>query len=156
MRRYETMVILEPDLPEERRKPVLERVEDTIQKDEGFLIEFDDWGNRKMAYEIKRKGRGHYIRIDYCGTGDTVREMERFFRIDDRVMRFLTVLLEEEPDVAAIQEAMKAESERQAEEAEAAEAQAAETAEEAEEAAPETETEQPETETEPKTEPKTE
>jgi len=162
MRRYETLVILEPDLPEERRKPVLERLEDTIQKDEGFLIELDDWGNRKMAYEIKRKGRGHYIRIDYCGVGGTVREMERFFRIDDRVMRFLTVLLEEEPDVAAIRETMKAESERQAEEAEAAvaaeaqaeaaKAQAEEAAPEAEEATaeaeeapPETETDQPET-----------
>lgn len=115
MRRYETMVILEPDLPEERRKPVLERVEDTINRDDGFLIAFDDWGNRKMAYEIKRKSRGHYIRIDYCGTGDTVNEMERFFRIDDRVLRFLTVLLEETPDVAAIQEAMNAESETTAE-----------------------------------------
>jgi small subunit ribosomal protein S6 len=105
------MVILEPDLPEERRKPVLERVADTINRDDGFLIAFDDWGNRKMAYEIKRKSRGHYLRIDYCGTGGTVNEMERFFRIDDRVLRFLTVLLEETPDVAAIQEAMKAESE---------------------------------------------
>lgn len=140
MRRYETMVILEPDLPEDRRKPVLERVEDTINRDEGFLIEFDDWGNRKMAYEIKRKARGHYIRIDYCGAGDTVREMERFFRIDDRVMRFLTVLLEEEPDVSAIKAAMEAESERADQEAAEAAAQEGEPA--PEEVNTETETEQ--------------
>lgn len=131
MRRYETIVILEPDLPEDRRKPVLERIEETIARDDGFPIEFDDWGNRKLAYEIKRKTRGHYIRIDYCGTGETVNEMERFFRIDDRVMRFLTILLEEAPNVAAIQEAMKAESE--AAEAEKAEEAAAE---------PETETQE--------------
>ncbi|MFP4032127.1 MAG: 30S ribosomal protein S6 [Desulfococcaceae bacterium] len=142
MRRYETMVILEPDLPEDRRKPVLERVEDTIGRDEGFLIEFDDWGNRKMAYEIKRKTRGHYIRVDFCGTGDTVREMERFFRIDDRVMRYLTVLLEEEPDLDAIKAAMEAESEGA--EQETAEAEAPEAKDETapEEANTETETEE--------------
>ncbi len=77
----------------------------------------DDWGNRKLAYEIKKKVRGYYVRIDYCGMGSLVNEMERFFRIDDKILKFMTVLLEKNADVENIKEEMaeaKAEAETKA------------------------------------------
>jgi len=117
MRRYETITIIDPDLSDEERAQVLERTTNLIPKEGGFLIMLDDWGNRKLAYEIKKKVRGYYVRIDYCGVGSLVDEMERFFRIDDKILKFMTVLLEKDADVENIKEEMaeaKAEAETKA------------------------------------------
>ncbi|MGD9332235.1 MAG: 30S ribosomal protein S6 [Desulfobacterales bacterium] len=106
MRRYETIVIVDPDLGEDQRGPVFDRIRELIPQKGGLLVEFDEWGGRKLAYEIKKKQRGYYVRIDFCGGGDLVSEMERQFRIDDRVMKYMTVLLDREADMERIQEAM--------------------------------------------------
>ena len=106
MRRYETIVIIDPDLSDEDRTQVLERTTNLIPKEGGFLIMLDEWGNRKLAYEIKKKVRGYYVRIDYCGMGPLVDEMERFFRIDDKILKFMTVLLDRDADTEKIKEEM--------------------------------------------------
>jgi small subunit ribosomal protein S6 len=102
MRRYETIIILDPDISAEERTPVFDRISDTIAQGDGFLVLLDDWGARKLAYEIKKKVRGHYTRFDYCGTGAIVDEIERFCRIDDRLMKYLTVMIDENADVEKI------------------------------------------------------
>lgn len=112
MRRYETIVIIDPDLSEEERKPVLDRISDLISQQDGFLVMMDEWGSRKLAYGIKKKSHGHYMRIDFCGNGTLVDEIERFFRIDDRVLKYMSVLLEKSADIEGIKEEMaRAESE---------------------------------------------
>ena len=141
MKRYETITIIDPDLSDEERAQVLERTTNLIPKEGGFLIMLDDWGNRKLAYEIKKKVRGYYVRIDYCGVGSLVDEMERFFRIDDKILKFMTVLLEKDADAESIKEEMarakseaeaKAKSDAEAKAKSDAEAEAARKAEEAE------------------------
>ncbi|MBC2734430.1 MAG: 30S ribosomal protein S6 [Desulfobacteraceae bacterium] len=115
MRRYETIVIVDPDLGEEQREGVFDKIRELIPQKGGLLVEFDEWGGRKLAYEIKKKQRGYYVRINYCGGGDLVSEMERQFRIDDRVMKYMTILLDTEADMERIQEAMtQAEQEAEA------------------------------------------
>ena len=115
MRRYETIVIVDPDLGEEQREGVFDKIRELIPQKGGLLVEFDEWGGRKLAYEIKKKQRGYYLRINYCGGGDLVSEMERQFRIDDRVMKYMTILLDTEADMERIQEAMtQAEQEAEA------------------------------------------
>jgi len=114
MRRYETFIIIDPDLSEEQRLPVLERVKEIMAQLSGFLIRVDDWGSRKLSYAIKKKERGYYVRFDFCGTGPLVNEMERFFRIDERVLKHMSVLLDTHPDLERIKEEMaKAEEEAQ-------------------------------------------
>jgi small subunit ribosomal protein S6 len=122
MRRYETIVILDSDLSEEERAPVFERLTSLFPQYNGFLVGIDEWGVKKLAYEIKKKPRGYYALIDFCGHGDLVDEMERFFRIDDKILKFMTVLLEENADVEAIKEEI-AEKEKKAAEAAAAQAE---------------------------------
>ncbi|OQY07659.1 MAG: 30S ribosomal protein S6 [Desulfobacteraceae bacterium 4572_123] len=123
MRRYETIIIIDPDLSEEQRMPIFERCNDLIPQYGGLLIMHDDWGQKKLAYDIKKKARGYYTRLDYCGAGDLVDELERFFRIDDRVLKFMTVLLEKQVDIELIKEEM-AQAEKAEEEAAAAAAAA--------------------------------
>ena len=106
MRRYETIIILNPELSEEDREPVLKKVTDLILKYDGFLILQDIWGDKKLAYEIKKKDRGFYVLFDYCGTGELVKEMERSFRIDEKVLKYMTVLLDNNADINSIKEEM--------------------------------------------------
>mmetsp|Transcript_21724 Transcript_21724/g.10160 ORF Transcript_21724/g.10160 Transcript_21724/m.10160 type:complete len:150 (+) Transcript_21724:286-735(+) len=104
MRRYETIFITDTDIIDEDRKLFFEKVKSSINKHEGILIEFDEWGVKKLAYEIKKKSRGYYVRIDYCGIDSLVNELERFFRIDECVLKFITVLLNKDIDIASIKE----------------------------------------------------
>jgi len=157
MRRYEQIVILDSDLSEDERSPVFDRLKELIPQYKGFLIDIDEWGQKKLAYEIKKKPRGYYAQVNFCGFGDLVDEMERFFRIDDRVLKYMTVLLDKEADVEAIKaemvekEAKKAEAVARAEEAAAASAAAADAAKREAEAAAAAESE-PEAKTTPETE----
>ncbi len=146
MRRYETIVIVDPDVPEENRQALVDRIGEIISAQGGFLVLVDEWGSRKLAYELRKKNRGHYFRIDYCGNGALVAEMERAFRIDDRVLKFMTVLLDKDVDEAAVQAEMAAGEET-------AEAEAEADAETDAETVAEPETEPAETPAEPETEP---
>lgn len=106
MRRFETFIIIDPDLSEEQRVLILERVKEILGQMNGFLIRIDPWGLRKLAYPIRKKERGFYVRFDFCGTGPLVNEMERFFRIDERVLKHMSVLLDPQPNMKRIQEEM--------------------------------------------------
>lgn len=102
MRRYETIVIIDPDLSEDDRTTLISRIKEIIPQQKGEFLQEDLWGVKKLAYDIKKKPRGYYARFDYCGVGSTVDELERFCRIDDRVMKYLTVQLAEEADAEQI------------------------------------------------------
>jgi len=111
MRRYETIFISESDLSDDDRKQLFEKTKDLIENQGGFLVLFDDWGTKKLAYEIKKKTRGYYVRLDFCGDGTLVDEMERSFRIDDRVMKFMTIVLDKDVDLEKIKQDIAKEAE---------------------------------------------
>ncbi len=102
MRRYETIVIVDPDLGDDARTSLFGRIKEIIPQQQGVFIAEDLWGTKKLAYEIKKRPRGFYARFDYCGMGPVVDEIERFFRIDDRVLKYLTVQLADEANPEAI------------------------------------------------------
>jgi len=97
MNHYETIFIVDPDTPGTDQDTIFEKVKNMIARD-GKLLMFDDWGNRKLAYEIKKKRQGRYVRLDYCGNGGLVEEMERTFRLDYRILKFMTILLAQDVD----------------------------------------------------------
>ena len=133
MRRYETIFILDPDVSEEQRGTVYGRLTDLMNQKSGFQVALEEWGAKKLAYDIKKKHRGYYVRLDYCGSGELVDEIERFFRIDDRLLKYMTIVLDKDADLDQV----KQEIADAAAKAEAAASKPAEAA-----AAPETETEQ--------------
>ena len=106
MKRYETIAIVNPDVSPDERVILFDKCQDIIRQKNGTLFELDEWGTRKLAYEIKKKLRGYYVRFDYCGNGDLVQELERSFRIDERVLKFLTVLTEKDTDPEKIKESI--------------------------------------------------
>jgi small subunit ribosomal protein S6 len=125
MRRYETVFIIDDDLSEEERSPILEKLKDLIQQYNGLQVMADEWGTKKLAYEIKKKVRGYYVCLDYCGSGPLVDEIERFFRIDDRVLKYMTVVLDKDVDIENVKEEIAKAEEAKAAQAKAEEAKAA-------------------------------
>jgi len=101
MNHYETIFIVDPDTPGTDQDTIFEKVKTMIDRD-GKLLMFDDWGNRRLAYEIKKKKQGRYVRLDYCGNGTLVDELERTFRLDFRILKFMTILIARDVDPEAL------------------------------------------------------
>lgn len=96
MRKYETVFISDPDMSDQAREELFEKVRNIIDKEKGILLNFDEWGVKKLSYEIKKKLRGYYVCLTYGGTGALVTELERNFRLSDLVMKFMTILITEQ------------------------------------------------------------
>jgi small subunit ribosomal protein S6 len=94
---YEIVFILRPTLADEEVQKVLERVHAIAQKMGATIEGVHNWGKRKLAYEIKGEKKGSYVQLHVRGPSDIVGELERFFRLDDTVIKFLTVRLEALP-----------------------------------------------------------
>lgn len=91
MRRYETIFILRPNAGEEDINRIVESTSKIIVDQNGTIIELAKWGMKKLAYLIKKESLGYYVYCDYAGTPAAVAEIERKFRIDDLVMKYLTI-----------------------------------------------------------------
>ncbi len=90
-RNYETIFIIKPDLEEEEREKIIERIKNLIEKNNGEIDEIEKMGTRKLAYEIRDYKSGYYTRIEFTGTTDIVDELEYDYRILDDIIRYLTV-----------------------------------------------------------------
>jgi small subunit ribosomal protein S6 len=95
MRKYEAIFILDPDLEEEQAQTAIEKVKGIITQTNGEILKVEDWGKRKLAYEVKKKSKGHYILIHFSGTPTLLSELERNFRVMDAVIKFQSVRLDE-------------------------------------------------------------
>ena len=104
MRRYETIFIIRPTITEDEVTGIIEKVNSIIEGDGGTFIRVDKWGLKKLAYLIKKESQGYYVYVDYAGVPASVMEMERIFRIDDRILKYLTVKLADSCDPDAEKE----------------------------------------------------
>ena len=91
MRRYETVFILRPGQSEDEINTIIDNTKKIILDDNGSIISLSRWGLKKLAYTIKKENNGQYIFCDYAGTPTAVAEIERKFRIDDAVLKYLTI-----------------------------------------------------------------
>jgi len=91
MKAYELLFIVAPTLEEEVRASVLTRIENTITAGEGTIDNVDEWGKRKLAYEINGLAEGEYILIDFHADPANIAELDRILRINDNVVRHMIV-----------------------------------------------------------------
>ncbi len=93
---YETTFITRPDLSDDALKALREKLIGILPQYQGELVLHEDWGKRKLAYPINNESRAHYTYLVYTGRGEVVHEIERNLRLQEHVLRFLTVNLEKE------------------------------------------------------------
>ena len=94
MKRYEVIAIAKTDVSEEDLTAIMDRSSNIITERKGVIAKAEKWGKRRLAYEINKQKDGVYFFIDYAGDGSIVAEMERNFKIDDRILKFMTVTKE--------------------------------------------------------------
>lgn len=137
MREYETTFIVQPEISEEGVQALCERLDAILTRKEAIRLLYDDLGRRRLAYEIQNFQKGRYLTLVYLDDGLVVPEIERALRLDDSVLRFLTVQVDDAVEDVEARKAEAAELERLR--AQKAAARAAREAEEAERAAREAE-----------------
>ena len=111
MRRYESVWVIHGDLPDEEVKSAIDKFSRIISTHGGMLVGLEEWGRRKLAYKIQGTFRGYYVLADFAGVPATVKELERNYRIDDRIIRYHTVVksLKVTPEALQAEIAAKAE-----------------------------------------------
>ena len=92
MHEYETVFILDPGLDENQVNEEVEKTQALITSHGGKIVDVQRWGRKRLAYEINRKRDGVYTLLKYEASGDVVKELERRLRLDENVMRVLTVI----------------------------------------------------------------
>ena len=91
MREYETTLIIQPEISDEGTQAILEKVDGVLEKQNAIRLMCDDLGKRKLAYEIQKFHKGHYFLLSYLSDGSVVPELERSLRLEESVLRFLTI-----------------------------------------------------------------
>ena len=93
MRHFETLYIISPELGDEDYKAVVTKHKDLIEKEKGVIIKLEEWGKRRLAYELKKFDQGFYILMDYCGEAGITAELTRALKLDDKVLKYQTIKL---------------------------------------------------------------
>jgi small subunit ribosomal protein S6 len=88
---YEILLMLDPELPEERQAEIVTRAREAIEKDGGTWDKDEPWGRRRLAYEIDHKAEGAYHLLTFAAEPATLEEISRVLKITDGVMRHLAV-----------------------------------------------------------------
>ena len=91
MAAYEILLMLDPELPEERQSEVVARTRELVERGGGTWANQDIWGRRKLAYEIDHKGEGVYHLLTFETSPETLDEISRVLKITDGVMRHMAV-----------------------------------------------------------------
>jgi small subunit ribosomal protein S6 len=102
MRYYETLYVVRPDLQDEEYSAVLEKFRGIIEKNTGVIVKIDEWGKRKFAYLVKKYDQGFYILMNYCGDPGLTQKLERDLRLDERVLKYITIKLKDKADPAQL------------------------------------------------------
>jgi small subunit ribosomal protein S6 len=116
---YEILLLLDPDVSEDRQNEIVTRIRETIERSGGTWDRHDIWGRRKLAYEIAHKPEGFYHLLLFSSPAEVLDEITRVLRITDGVLRHLAVRrpksgspppaqpapAAEEPEAEAVQEA---------------------------------------------------
>jgi small subunit ribosomal protein S6 len=90
------MYIVDPETPAERIEKLNEAVGKVIEKEGGTVVRMDDIGRRQLAYPIEKKTEGHYVLFEIDGSGQEILELERRMRVNDMILRYITIRVDED------------------------------------------------------------
>ncbi|MBC6696635.1 30S ribosomal protein S6 [Hymenobacter sp. BT190] len=94
VRNYETVFILTPVLNESQVQETVEKFSQVLKENSADIINTEAWGLKKLAYPIQKKNTGYYFLVEFTGSGNIVDTLELAFRRDERIIRFLTTVMD--------------------------------------------------------------
>lgn len=110
MRNYESLYIIHPDIVGDGLTAVVEKFQKVLTDQSAEIYKLDNWGVRKLAYPIKKVERGCYVQVLFSAEPDVIAEYERRLRLDESILRFLTVKIEGEFQAAPAETVSEAQS----------------------------------------------
>jgi len=99
---YETIYILRSDVDADTADRVQARVAEVVDRGQGKLVKVEAWGRRRLAYPVAKQRRGVYIYVKFIGAGGLVQELERNLKLQDAVLKFQTVVVRDQVDLAQL------------------------------------------------------
>ncbi|HIF91595.1 MAG TPA: 30S ribosomal protein S6 [Myxococcales bacterium] len=129
LREYETTFIVQPEISDEGGQVILSKLDGVLESSGATRLMCEDHGKRKLAYEVRKFSKGHYYTLMFLDEGKVVADLERTLRLEESVLRFLTILAD--GDVADVDARKASASEAEVEQTKRAEERAAREAEEA-------------------------
>lgn len=117
IREYETLYVISPELDKSGIEGLNNKIKNIVQENGGKVIRLTRWGRRELAYKIKKFNYGFYVHLNYFGEGKTVSELQRSLRLNENILRYITIKLSDKCDINSKEslpdvdlEAVKAES----------------------------------------------
>jgi small subunit ribosomal protein S6 len=101
MRKYECFIIIDADLPDDAIAGADEKIKNVVAGNGGAVLDYVPWGKKKLAYPVKKRTRGHYVLMEFAGESGLVAELERNMRLDERILKFITVMIQDRYDPQA-------------------------------------------------------
>lgn len=96
MNKYESVMILAPTTADEEITKIIDKVKEIITSNEGTIIKSENLGKKKLAYEVKKNAEGIYIVIEFEVGAEVISELERYYRIEEEIIKFMTVRKDED------------------------------------------------------------
>ena len=93
-RTYELTYIINPVISDDHTKNLVRRVNKLVEENGGSVLEVDEWGNNRMAYPIQKKRSGYYVNMYFKAPGELIGQLERTLRIEDNILRSLTLKMD--------------------------------------------------------------
>lgn len=97
-RNYETLYIIRPDVGEEQLEQTISQFRTFLEEQGATKVKVQNRGKRRFAYPIKKLREGYYILMTYTAAGTAIAPLERAMRLNENILRFMTIVLEEETD----------------------------------------------------------
>lgn len=111
IRTYESVVVLNAALEDDQIESILKRIEEIITSNGGEILDIDKWGRKRLAYPIQKAKSGYYAIFRFKAPTELIKELERNYRLDENIIRFLTILLDKFALEAIAQKKESAENE---------------------------------------------
>lgn len=105
MNKYESVIIMKPTMSDEERKNQLKKYKEFLEQFSSRPVTIEDLGKKRLAYEVKNNKEGYYAIFNFYGKTEDIVDLERKYRIDDNVLKFITVRQEQElEDIESIED----------------------------------------------------
>ena len=91
---YESAVLINAALDDEQIGTIIERIKETILNNGGEIRDIENWGRKRLAYTVKKSKIGYYVIIRFNAPANLVSKLERFYSLDEYILRYLTISLD--------------------------------------------------------------
>ncbi len=102
MNYYEKVVILDSNLDDSAVEEIIEKIKSVVIKQGGEIFKTENWGRRKLAYELNKHQKGNYTLLHFKSPPSTIPELEKFCKVIDSILKFMVIKLTKKKEIEAI------------------------------------------------------